>query len=144
MFLFIALPFSMSLFLNLEFTTNMTYSPYTKIKDLVKPDILPFLIGTICYLIYSSKSQVIKFFLSFEMYLIFISSILFFYGPEGALWNGRLVPFFNLGIIILFFKVMEEKVTLFSNKLQGKNLLSLFYLTVSFYHLSLIFYIYSI
>ncbi len=133
MFLFIALPFSMSLFLNLEFTTNMTYSPYTKIKDLVKPDILPFLIGTICYLIYSSKSQVIKFFLSFEMYLIFISSILFFYGPEGALWNGRLVPFFNLGIIILFFKVMEEKVTLFSNKLQGKNLLSLFYLTVSFY-----------
>ena len=30
-----------------------------------------------------------------------------FYVPEGALWNGRLVPFFNLGIIILGFKILD-------------------------------------
>ena len=34
--------------------------------------------------------------------MLITSSILFFYIPPGALWNGRLVPFFNLGLLILF------------------------------------------
>jgi len=32
---------------------------------------------------------------------------LFFYIPPGALWNGRLVPFFNLGLLILFGLVLK-------------------------------------
>ncbi len=43
-FLFISLRFSYSLIFNLEYTTNMSYTPYTKISDLIKSDILPFFI----------------------------------------------------------------------------------------------------
>ena len=95
MFLFLTMRFSISLFLNLEFTTNMTYSPYTKIEDLIKPDILPFAIGIFFYAMFTKGKNLKNIFLTTEMYLIFISTLLFFYGPEGALWNGRLVPFFN-------------------------------------------------
>ena len=130
-FLFLTLRFSISLFLNLEFTTNMTYSPYTKIKDLIKPDILPFAIAIISYGIFTSGRNLKNIFLSTEMYLIFASTLLFFYGPEGALWNGRLVPFFNLGLIILFFKIFEEKTDLLIEKIKQKYLIVLFYLICS-------------
>jgi len=127
-FLFLTLRFSISLFLNLEFTTNMTYSPYTKIKDLIKPDILPFAIAIFSYAIFTSGRNLKNIFLSTEMYLVFASTLLFFYGPEGALWNGRLVPFFNLGLIILFFKIFEEKTDLLIEKIKQKYLIVLFYL----------------
>ena len=130
-FLFFTLRFSVSLFLNLEFTTNMTYSPYTNIKDLMKPDILPFAIGIFFYTIFSTRKNLKQIFLTTEMYLIFVSTFLFFYGPEGALWNGRLVPFFNLGLIILFFKIIEEKSELLTSKISGKYLIILFYLICS-------------
>ena len=130
-FLFLTLRFSISLFLNLEFTTNMTYSPYTKIKDLIKPDILPFAIAIFSYGIFTSGRNLKNIFLSTEMYLIFASTLLFFYGPEGALWNGRLVPFFNLGLIILFFKIFEEKMDLLIEKIKQKYLIVLFYLICS-------------
>ena len=130
-FLFLTLRFSISLFLNLEFTTNMTYSPYTELKDLIKPDILPFAIGIVSYTIFSSRKNLKHIFLSTEMYLIFSSILLFFYGPEGALWNGRLVPFFNLGLIIIFFKILLERSNSLTNKIQGKNLIILFYLICS-------------
>ena len=130
-FLFLTLRFSISLFLNLEFTTNMTYSPYTKIKDLIKPDILPFAIAIFSYGIFTSGRNLKNIFLSTEMYLIFASTLLFFYGPEGALWNGRLVPFFNLGLIILFFKIFEEKTDLLIEKIKQKYLIVLFYLICS-------------
>ena len=106
-FLFIAIRFSISLFLNLEFTTNMTYTPYTQISDLVKSDILPFVLGAVIYFILSSSKNSLKAISVFEIYLISISIYLFFYGPESALWNGRIVPFFNLGIIILFFNLLH-------------------------------------
>ncbi len=131
MFLFLTMRFSVSLFLNLEFTTNMTYSPYTKIKDLIKPDILPFAMGIFFYAMFTKRKNLKNIFLSTEMYLIFISSLLFFYGPEGALWNGRLVPFFNLGLIILFFKIIEEKMDLLTKKINGKYLIIIFYLICS-------------
>ena len=127
-FLFLTLRFSISLFLNLEFTTNMTYSPYTKIKDLIKPDILPFAIAIFSYAIFTSGRNLKNIFLSTEMYLVFASTLLFFYGPEGTLWNGRLVPFFNLGLIILFFKIFEEKTDLLIEKIKQKYLIVLFYL----------------
>ena len=127
-FLFLTLRFSISLFLNLEFTTNMTYSPYTKIKDLIKPDILPFAIAIFSYGIFTAGRNLKNIFISTEMYLIFASTLLFFYGPEGALWNGRLVPFFNLGLIILFFKIFEEKTDLLIEKINQKYLIVLFYL----------------
>ena len=38
------------------------------------------------------------------------SIYLFFYGPESALWNGRIVPFFNLAIIILFFNLLQYDI----------------------------------
>jgi len=130
-FLFLTLRFSISLFLNLEFTTNMTYSPYTKIKDLIKPDILPFAIAILSYGIFTAGRKLKNIFLSTEMYLIFVSTLLFFYGPEGALWNGRLVPFFNLGLIILFFKIFEEKMDLLIDRIKQKYLIILFYLICS-------------
>ena len=107
LFLALTLRFSTSLLFNLEFTTNMTYSPYTKLSDLIKPDVLPYIF--LIFIFFSIKKQFIqnlKLF-SFELYLIFFSVVLFFYGPEGALWNGRLVPFFNLGLIMLFFKLLS-------------------------------------
>ena len=134
-FLFLTLRFSVSLFLNLEFTTNMTYSPYTELKDLIKPDILPFAMGIVAYVLFVRKKNLKKILLTTETYLIFSSTLLFFYGPEGALWNGRLVPFFNLGLIIIFFKIIEDKADLLISKLQGKILIISFYLICSSFFL---------
>ncbi len=95
---------------NLEFTTNMSYTPYTKVKDLIKPDVLPVVLILILFLLVNFGYKKIienKIFSFFEIYLLFISTFLYFYVPEGALWNGRLVPFFNLGVIILGFKILD-------------------------------------
>ena len=135
-FSFIALRFSISLFLNLEFTTNMTYTPYTQISDLVKSDILPFAIGAVIYII-SSYKTFLKEVTGFEMYLILISIYLFFYGPESALWNGRIVPFFNLGIIILFFNLLHFDIKNLTKKIQGKYTLFMFVLLINSYFMYL-------
>ena len=135
-FLFIAMRFSISLFLNLGFTTNMTYTPYTQISDLVKSDILPFVIGAIIYLISSNSKSSLKVVTGFEMYLLTVSIYLFFYGPESALWNGRIVPFFNLAIIVLFFKLLQYDIKNLTKKIQGKYPLTIF-ISVSYTHLTL-------
>ena len=132
-FLFISMRFSISLFLNLEFTTNMTYTPYTQLSDLVKSDILPFAIGAIIYVISSSSRNTLKAVAGFELYLIIISIFLFFYGPESALWNGRIVPFFNLGIIILFFNLLHFDIKNLTKKIQGKYPLTIFILSINSY-----------
>tara|TARA_B100000287_G_scaffold2508_1_gene2498 strand:- start:2717 stop:4162 length:1446 start_codon:yes stop_codon:yes gene_type:complete len=88
----------------------MSYTPYTKVKDLIKPDVLPVVLILILFLLVNFGYKKIienKIFSFFEIYLLFISTFLYFYVPEGALWNGRLVPFFNLGIIILGFKILD-------------------------------------
>ena len=102
--------FIVPLIYNLEFTTNMGYTPYTRVKDLIKADILPytfllflFLLGRFNF----KKLKENKVFSIFEFYLLIVSVILYFYVPEGALWNGRMVPFFNLGMIIIFFKILN-------------------------------------
>ena len=132
-FLFIAMRFSISFFLNLEFTTNMTYTPYTQLSDLVKSDILPFAIGVIIYVISSSSRTTLKAVAGFELYLITIAIFLFFYGPESALWNGRIVPFFNLGIIILFFNLLHFDIKNLTKKIQGKYPLTIFILSINSY-----------
>ena len=133
LFLFIAIRFSISLFINLEFTTNMTYTPYTQLSDLVKSDILPFAIGAIIYVISSSSRTILKAVAGFELYLVVIAIFLFFYGPESALWNGRIVPFFNLGIIILFFNLLHLDIKNLTKKIQGKYPLIIFILSINSY-----------
>ena len=136
-FLFVAMRFSISLFLNLEFTTNMTYTPYTQISDLVKSDVLPFVLGAAIYIISSSSKTSLKAISGFEIYLLFISIYLFFYGPESALWNGRIVPFFNLGIIILFFNLLHFDIKNLIKKIQGKYPFLIFILLINSYFMYL-------
>ena len=136
-FLFIAIRFSISLFLNLEFTTNMTYTPYTQLSDLVKSDVLPFVLGSAIYIISSKSKTSLKAISGFEIYLLSISIYLFFYGPESALWNGRIVPFFNLGIIILFFNLLHVDIKNLTKKIQGKYPLLLFILLTNSYFMYL-------
>ena len=137
LFLFIAVKFSISLFINLEFTTNMTYTPYTQISDLVKSDILPFVIGSIIFIISYSRKTSLRAISGFEIYIISISIYLFFYGPESALWNGRIVPFFNLGIIILFFNLLNFDILNLTKKIQGKYPLAVFLLFINGYFMYL-------
>ena len=101
-FNFLTLDFSVSLFTNLEFTTNMTYAPYSSFSDLIKIDILPLVLISFIYLITKNIFSILRENIT-SVYLVIIALLLFFYGPESALWNGRLVPFFNLGIIMFFF-----------------------------------------
>jgi len=136
-FLFIAIRFSISLFLNLEFTTNMTYTPYTELSDLVKSDVLPFVIGLVIYIFTSMSKTSLEAISGFEIYLLAISIYLFFYGPESALWNGRIVPFFNLGIIILFFNLLHVDIKNLTKKIQGKYPLLLFILLTNSYFMYL-------
>ena len=136
-FLFVAIRFSISLFLNLEFTTNMTYTPYTQLSDLVKPDVLPFVLGSAIYIISSKSRTSLNVISGFEIYLISISIYLFFYGPESALWNGRVVPFFNMGIIILFFNLLHFDIKNLIKKIQGKYPLILFILIINSYFMYL-------
>ena len=136
-FLFIAIRFSISLFLNLEFTTNMTYTPYTQLSDLVKSDVLPFVLGVVIYIFTSMSKNTLKAISGFEIYLLSISIYLFFYGPESALWNGRIVPFFNLGSIILFFNLLHVDIKNLTKKIQGKYPLLLFILLTNSYFMYL-------
>ena len=124
--------FVVPLIYNLEFTTNMSYTPYTRVKDLIKPDILPYTFFLLLFLFGSfnfKKLKVYKIFSIFEFYLLIISIILYFYVPEGALWNGRLVPFFNLGIIIVFFKMLDYLLNEILEFQQGKLIIKLLILS---------------
>ena len=94
--------------MNLEYTTNMSYTPFSRVDDLIKKDILPIIFILIGLLIAKHKNLIKNKTLNlFDLYIISSSVLLYFYVPEVALWNGRLVPFFNLGIIFLFFKAVE-------------------------------------
>ncbi len=127
-FLALVSRWSASLIMNLEYTTNMSYTPFSRIEDLIKKDILPIIFILIGLLITKHKNLIKNKTLNlFELYLIFSSILLYFFVPEGALWNGRLVPFFNLGIIFLFFKAVEifiEDIYLYQ---QGLNVLTVLF-----------------
>tara|TARA_B100000579_G_scaffold342250_1_gene294301 strand:- start:1752 stop:3947 length:2196 start_codon:yes stop_codon:yes gene_type:complete len=115
--------FVVPLIYNLEFTTNMSYTPYTRLKDLIKPDILPYTFLLFLFLlgIFNLKKLIEnKTFSFFEIYLLLMSVSLYYFVPEGALWNGRLVPFFNLGIMIIFFKMLDLLLSDILKFQQGK------------------------
>ena len=103
--------FTTSLIANLEFTTNMGYTPYTKLSDLIKSDVAPFMVISLLIIlinfkdIYRHKTTSL-----FEWFILISSVLLYFFVPEGALWNGRVVSFFNLGVIVLFFKLFEHSI----------------------------------
>ena len=103
--------FTTSLIANLEFTTNMGYTPYTKLSDLIKSDIAPFIVISLLIIlinfkdIYRHKTTSL-----FEWFILISSVLLYFFVPEGALWNGRVVSFFNLGVIVLFFRLFEHSI----------------------------------
>ena len=103
--------FTTSLIANLEYTTNMGYTPYTKLSDLIKSDIAPFMVISLLIIlinfkdIYRHKTTSL-----FEWFILISSVLLYFFVPEGALWNGRVVSFFNLGVIVLFFRLLEHSI----------------------------------
>lgn len=124
-FLFISIRFAYSLIVNLEYTTNMSYTPYTKISDLIKPDVLPFFILLVIALITFRIKKFNQHF-SLALYLIIFSMTIFFYGPESALWNGRVVPFFNMGVLLLSFQIIKELFSVLNKALLNQNFLKTF------------------
>ena len=123
-----------SLFMNLEFTTNMSYTPFTQLEDLIKEDILPGIFICLALMIAKSKDLIkYKSLNLFELYLVISSILLYFFVPEGALWNGRLVPFFNLGIVFMMFKAIEIFVEDLNLYQQGISILTILFLIGTIY-----------
>ena len=107
----------------------MSYTPFTKLEDLVKEDILPIIFILLGLIIAKFKELIkYKFLNLFEVYLVVSSILLYFFVPEGALWNGRLVPFFNLGVIFILFKAIEIFVKDLNLYQQGINVLTILFL----------------
>ena len=123
--------FTTSLIANLEFTTNMGYTPYTKLSDLIKSDITPFIVISLLIIlinfkdIYRQKTTSL-----FEWFILTSSLLLYFFVPEGALWNGRLVSFFNLGVILLFFKLFAHSIEDIFRYEQGELILKVLSLII--------------
>src|SRR6056300_600755 len=89
----------------------MSYTPYTKLADLIKSDITPFLLASVFIFFFNFKEIYSRKETSFfEWFMLFSSIILYFFVPEGALWNGRIVSFLNLAVIVLFFKIFESQI----------------------------------
>ena len=123
--------FTTSLIANLEFTTNMGYTPYTKLSDLIKSDITPFIVISFLIILINFKDIYMQKTTSLFEWFILISSIsLYFFVPEGALWNGRLVSFFNLGVILLFFKLFAHSIEDIFSYEQGELLLKVLSLII--------------
>ena len=133
-FLALVSRWSISLLVNLEYTTNMSYTPFSKLEDLIKEDILPMVFILISLLVVKHKNLIKnKTYNIFDLYIISSSVLLYFFVPEGALWNGRLIPFFNLGVIFLFFKAIEifiEDIDLFQH---GVSVLTITFLGGTIY-----------
>ena len=133
-FLALVSRWSISLFMNLEFTTNMSYTPFTQLEDLIKEDILPGIFICLALMIAKSKDLIkYKSLNLFELYLVISSILLYFFVPEGALWNGRLVPFFNLGIVFMMFKAIEIFVEDLNLYQQGIHILTILFLIGTIY-----------
>ncbi len=124
-FMALVLRWSVSLFMNLEFTTNMRYTPFTRLEDLIKEDILPIIFILLALIVTKFKDLIkYKSLNLLELYLVISSVLLYFFVPEGALWNGRLVSFFNLGAVLILFKAIEVFVEDLNFYQQGINLLA--------------------
>ena len=123
--------FTTSLIANLEFTTNMSYTPYTKLSDLIKSDIAPFIVISLLIILINFKDIFRHKTVSlFECFILISSVLLYFFVPEGALWNGRVVSFFNLGVIVLFFKLFENSMNDIFRYEQGELVLKVLSLII--------------
>ncbi len=133
-FLALVSRWSLSMFMNLEYTTNMSYTPFSRLDDLIKDDILPIIFILLGLLIFKHKNLIkSESFNLFDLYIVSSSVLLYFFVPEGALWNGRLVSFFNLGIVFIFFKTIEIFVEDLNFYQQGVNSLTILFLGVTIY-----------
>ena len=133
-FLALVSRWSLSLFMNLEYTTNMSYTPFSRLNDLIKNDILPIIFILLGLLILKHKNLIKSKSLNlFDLYIISSSLLLYFFVPEGALWNGRLVSFFNLGIVFIFFKTIEIFVEDLNFYQQGVNVLTILFFGITIY-----------
>ena len=130
-FVAISVRFTTSLILNLDLTTNMSYTPYSKLSDLIKDDVTPFLIVVFLIFLLNFKQIYDRNITSiFEWFILVSSVLLYFFVPEGALWNGRVISFFNLGIIVLFFKLLQYAIDESFKYEQGTLILKILSLVV--------------
>ena len=66
----------------------------------------------------------------FEWFILVSSVLLYFFVPEGALWNGRVISFFNLGVVVLFFKLLQYAIDESFKYEQGTLILKILSLVV--------------
>lgn len=130
-FVAISVRFTTSLILNLDLTTNMSYTPYSKLSDLIKDDVTPFLIVVFLIFLLNFKQIYERNITSiFEWFILVSSVLLYFFVPEGALWNGRVISFFNLGVVVLFFKLLQYAIDESFKYEQGTLILKILSLVV--------------
>ena len=125
----------------LGYTTDMAYTPFTRTSDLIKDDMMPLIVlSSIFFIIFFREMFNEKVILHIGFYMVAANAFLFFVIPPGALWNGRLVPLFNLGTVVLFglaFKIILRKIAssgLYINRILTLLSFSFFPLGYSFFN----------
>lgn len=125
----------------LGYTTDMAYTPFTRTSDLIKDDMMPLIVfSSVFFIIFFREMFNEKVILHIGFYMVAANAFLFFVIPPGALWNGRLVPLFNLGTVVLFglaFKIILRKIAssgLYINRILTLLSFSFFPLGYSFFN----------
>ena len=125
----------------LGYTTDMAYTPFTRTSDLIKDDMMPLIVfSSVFFIIFFREMFNEKVIFHIGFYMVAANAFLFFVMPPGALWNGRLVPLFNLGTVILFglaFKIILRKIAssgLYINRILTLLSFSFFPLGYSFFN----------
>ena len=125
----------------LGYTTDMAYTPFTRTSDLIKDDMMPLIVfSSVFFIIFFREMFNEKAIFHIGFYMVAANAFLFFVMPPGALWNGRLVPLFNLGTVILFglaFKIILRKIAssgLYINRILTLLSFSFFPLGYSFFN----------
>ena len=125
----------------LGYTTDMAYTPFTRTSDLIKDDMMPLIVfSSVFFIIFFREMFNEKVIFHIGFYMVAANAFLFFVMPPGALWNGRLVPLFNLGTVVLFglaFKIILRKIAssgLYINRILTLLSFSFFPLGYSFFN----------
>ncbi len=125
----------------LGYTTDMAYTPFTRTSDLIKDDMMPLIVfSSVFFIIFFREMFNEKAIFHIGFYMVAANAFLFFVMPPGALWNGRLVPLFNLGTVVLFglaFKIILRKIAssgLYINRIFTLLSFSFFPLGYSFFN----------
>ena len=125
----------------LGYTTDMAYTPFTRTSDLIKDDMMPLIVlSSVFFIIFFREMFNEKVIFHIGFYMVAANAFLFFTIPPGALWNGRLVPLFNLGTVVLFglaLKIILRKIAssgLYINRILTLLSFSFFPLGYSFFN----------